>query len=167
MFTCIFIITADRRYLSPAILPPRPLIGALYLSSLIPTPFSFSLRHPSLVLSREGQHLTMISLTSIVFICVASYIFWRYIVYPAFISPLSKIPNAHFTAPFSPLWILWKRCTYQENRTVQAAHEKYGKIVRIGPNDVSVNSVDDGIRVVYTGGFEKWNFYPNLFANFG
>ena len=116
---------------------------------------------------RRWIDLTMISLTTIACLSAAAYVIWRCIVYPAFVSPLSKIPNAHFSAPFSPAWILWKRYSAQENKTVHAAHEKHGKIVRLGPNDVSVASVDDGIRIVYGGGFEKWAFYPNLFDNFG
>lgn len=43
----------------------------------------------------------------------------------------------------------------QNNRTVHAAHQKHGPIVRLGPNELSVNCVDGGIRTIYAGGFEK------------
>ena len=108
----------------------------------------------------------MYSLASLVALCVVAYVLWAYIIIPAFVSPLAKIPNAHFTAPFSSLWITWRRYREQENRTVHAAHEKHGKIVRLGPKEVSINSVQDGIRMVYTGGFEKGDWYPAQFNNF-
>ncbi len=108
----------------------------------------------------------MFSITSVATLCTVSYVIYKYIIHPAFISPLSKIPNAHPTSPFSPLWILIKRFAQQENRTIHAAHVKYGDIVRLGPNEISVNCVDDGIRTIYTGGFEKWPWY-NQFDNFG
>ncbi|KAL9124358.1 MAG: hypothetical protein Q9217_006308 [Psora testacea] len=109
----------------------------------------------------------MISLFLIVGVYAVFYVLWVYIILPTFLSPLSKIPNAHFTSSFNPFWILWKRYREQENTTIHAAHEKYGKIVRLGPNEVSVASVDDGIRTVYGGGFDKWPWYPNQFDNYG
>lgn len=108
----------------------------------------------------------MLPVASIAILCVLSYVIYKYIIYPAFISPLSKIPNAHPLSPFSPLWILWKRFCKEENRTIHAAHVKHGDIVRLGPNEISVNCVDDGIRTIYTGGFEKWPWYDQ-FDNFG
>ncbi|MCJ1342656.1 hypothetical protein MMC31_000843 [Peltigera leucophlebia] len=44
---------------------------------------------------------------------------------------------------------------------------KYGSIVRLGPNELSVNCVDNGIRTIYGGGFEKSHWYTNLFLNYG
>lgn len=55
----------------------------------------------------------------------------------------------------------------QNNRTVQAAHEQYGPIVRLGPSEISVNCVDGGIKSVYTGGFEKHEWYPRVFGSLG
>ena len=109
----------------------------------------------------------MISLLLIVVVYVFFYILWVQVIIPTFISPLSKIPNAHFTSSFSPFWILWKRYVAQENRAIHAAHVKHGEIVRLGPNEVSINCVDGGIRTVYSGGFEKWAWYPNQFENYG
>ncbi|TKA75251.1 hypothetical protein B0A55_05762 [Friedmanniomyces simplex] len=92
---------------------------------------------------------------------------YRFIVYPAFISPLSRIPSAHWSAPFSRLWILYYRSREEETPTVHAAHQRLGPIVRIAPNDISVNSVDGGIRTVYAGGYEKGDWYRNIFNNYG
>ena len=59
-----------------------------------------------------------------------------------------------------------------ENATIKRAHEQLGPIVRLGPNEVSVNCVKGGIRDIYTGGFEKsdpdgaFNWYA-FFSNYG
>lgn len=90
---------------------------------------------------------------------------YKFIVYPAFVSPLSKIPNAHWTAPVSPLWILWTRFSCHENRDLHAAHLKLGPVIRLAPNEISVNDVA-GLRTVYAGGFEKGQWY-SIFDNYG
>lgn len=99
-------------------------------------------------------------------LAATAFIIYNYLIYPAFISPLSKIPAAHVTASWSPLWILWVRYTRVEVQTIHKAHLKHGPIVRLGPNEVSVNCVDGGLRTVYAGGFEKWSFYDQ-FDNYG
>ncbi|OAX85099.1 hypothetical protein ACJ72_00512 [Emergomyces africanus] len=53
------------------------------------------------------------------------------------------------------------------NRTIHKAHQKYGPIVRLGPSEISINCVDGGIRTVYTGGFEKHDWYPRVFGAYG
>ncbi len=92
---------------------------------------------------------------------------YKFVLYPAFVSPLSRIPNAHPTAPFSPAWILWTRYKMRNNRDTLAAHQRHGPIVRLAPNEVSINCVDGGIRTVYAGGFEKHDWYPRLFPSYG
>lgn len=95
-----------------------------------------------------------------------SYLLYKYIIYPTYLSPLAKIPAAHWSARISPAWILYIRWSWQENRTIHAAHGKHGSVVRLGPNELSVNCVDDGIRSIYAGGYEKHQWYPNLFKNY-
>lgn len=106
--------------------------------------------------------VTLLAGVSLLLICI-----YKFVVYPAFLSPLSKIPNAHPTSPFSPAWIIWTRYRCNNNRATHAAHEKYGPIVRLAPNEISINCVDEGIRTVYAGGFEKHDWYPNQFASYG
>ena len=95
------------------------------------------------------------------------FLLCQYILYPALLSPLAKIPNAHLLAPYTSLWILWKRLRDQENKTIYQAHKKHGKVIRLGPNEISINSVSDGLKVVYIGNFDKHQWYLNLFANYG
>ena len=92
---------------------------------------------------------------------------YRYVLYPLFFSPLSKIPSAHFSSSLSPLWILNKRRVGAENRAIHAAHQKHGPIVKLAPDQISVNCVDGGIKTVYSGGFEKSKWYHNMFDNYG
>lgn len=96
--------------------------------------------------------------------CLAIY---KFVLYPAFISPLSKIPNAHWSASISPFWILYHRQQQNDTLTVNEKHQKLGPIIRLAPNELSVNSVEGGIRAIYAGGFEKGTWYSNVFSNYG
>ena len=96
--------------------------------------------------------------------CVGLLVY-RFIIYPVFFSPLARIPNAHWSAPLTPLWILYVRYSRRENRTLHVAHQNLGSIVRIGPHELSIDTINN-VRTVYQGGFEKSNFY-SIFDNYG
>ena len=100
-------------------------------------------------------------------ILLLSLALYQFIIYPTFLSPLSKIPNAHWSSPVSRLWILIHRGQHKETPLIHSAHEKLGPIIRLAPNEVSVNSVDGGIRTIYSGGWEKGDWYLNVFNNYG
>jgi hypothetical protein len=108
-----------------------------------------------------------ISPVSVSLVAVAIFVLYRLIVFPAFVSPLSKIPNAHWSSSFSPIWILWVRSKSKENVTVHDAHQRHGSVVRLGPSEISVNCVKNGIHTIYSGGFEKHRWYANIFSNYG
>ena len=108
----------------------------------------------------------MPSILSITLLAASALIIYRYLIHPIFISPLSKIPSAHLTASWSPFWILWVRYTDTEPETIHSAHVKHGPIVRLGPNELSVNCLDGGVRTIYMGEFEKPFFYDQ-FQNYG
>jgi cytochrome P450 len=92
---------------------------------------------------------------------------YKYFLYPGFISPLSKVPRAHFSVPFTSIWIRWKRPKGTNAiQTLLAAHKKHGPIVRLSPHELSVASLD-GLRRIYTGGFEKEQAYEDEFMNYG
>jgi hypothetical protein len=107
----------------------------------------------------------LLSIPVLASIAISIIAIYRFIIYPTFISSLSKIPNAHWSAPISPFWILWARYRCWENRKVHAAHLKHGSVVRLAPNEISVNDVG-GLRTVYAGGFEKGEWY-SIFDNYG
>ncbi|KAF1992012.1 cytochrome P450 [Aulographum hederae CBS 113979] len=94
------------------------------------------------------------------------YLLYRTILHPIFLSPLSKIPNAHPLAPITPLWILYQRLRQQESHVVHAAHVRLGPVVRIGPSEISATAVDDGLKALYAKELEKSSFY-SVFENFG
>ncbi|KAF2170398.1 hypothetical protein M409DRAFT_19220 [Zasmidium cellare ATCC 36951] len=102
---------------------------------------------------------------------LAVFLTYRYLIYPIFFSPLSKIPTpnplCYITDHFSR-YLSWRE---QEFDWLLKYHRQYGPLIRIGPTSVSVNSVE-GLRQVYTS-LEKHPFYaqftnyngmPNMFA---
>ncbi|KAF2004149.1 cytochrome P450 [Amniculicola lignicola CBS 123094] len=97
-------------------------------------------------------------------IVILSHLLFRWIMYPMWFSPLGKIPNAHWSAPFSSFWIQWRRYLGKEVETVCDAIQRKGNIVRLGPSELLVNDYDGGVRKIYGGGFEKpdwYTFYEN------
>jgi hypothetical protein len=98
-----------------------------------------------------------------------SFVAYKRFLYPASISPLSRMPNAHFLAPFTSLWIDWQRLHGQDFQQTQAAFAKYGKYVRLGPNEIAVNDIDGGLREAY--GFGRTNLdkpsWYDIFKNYG
>ncbi|GAW20275.1 hypothetical protein ANO14919_097760 [Xylariales sp. No.14919] len=111
------------------------------------------------------------AIASIYNLCYSAIIltaFWslyHYVLYPAFFSPLARIPTPHWTCSISDAWVLSARFRSKENRSLHAAHRKCGHIVRVGPRELSVNSME-AVRTVYQGGFEKHSWY-SVFDNFG
>lgn len=77
---------------------------------------------------------------------------------------LKDIPNAHFSVPYSRMWLLWLRWRKKEHRSRIYFHRRLGPVVRIGPRDVSVNCIEDGVRTIYSSKFDKdESFYYELF----
>ncbi|RFU28663.1 hypothetical protein B7463_g7689, partial [Scytalidium lignicola] len=95
---------------------------------------------------------------------IALYLFTKFFIHPLLLSPLSRIPAAHPTAGFSGLWISYQRYVGREVRSIHDAHRRLGPVVRLGQNEISVNSVE-GVRVVYT--FDKPVWYKRAFDNYG
>ncbi|KAI2753712.1 hypothetical protein DTO006G1_8845 [Penicillium roqueforti] len=107
----------------------------------------------------------MTPLIPLALLSLISYFIYYHVIKPYFLSPLSSIPNAHFTSPISSVWIDRKRSTSTEVLAIYALHQKHGPIVRLGPKELSVNSLQ-GLKIIYTGAFEKHPFYNDVFVNF-
>lgn len=90
---------------------------------------------------------------------------YKHLIGPYWLSPLARIPNAHWSSPVSDKWIEWRRNAGEEVLTIYALHQKHGPVVRLGPNEMSVNSIN-GLKTVYTGAFEKHPWYGEFFINF-
>lgn len=93
-------------------------------------------------------------------LAVAGWLLQR--LYLALFSPLASVPNAHSLAPFSKLWLLWLRYSGQEHRTRYLLHEKIGPVLRLGPSELSVNCIDDGVWTIYNNGFDKSPWFANF-----
>lgn len=108
----------------------------------------------------------MLPLIAYTVVSVASCIWLLKHLQTAILSPLSQIPNAHFTTPYSNLWLFWHRANDTEHKARHDAHKKYGPVIRIAPRELSINCLEDGVKTVYGGGFEKGEWY-SMFLNYG
>ncbi|KAF5858429.1 hypothetical protein ETB97_004367 [Aspergillus alliaceus] len=107
----------------------------------------------------------MTSTTAIAIGVLLAVILYKYLIYPYYLSPLSNVPNAHFTSPISTRWIERQRNAGKEVLTLYDLHQTLGPVVRLGPDELSVNSLS-GLKTIYTGAFEKHSFYSDVFVNF-
>ncbi|KYG43809.1 hypothetical protein M433DRAFT_542149 [Acidomyces richmondensis BFW] len=100
------------------------------------------------------------------FIAISVFFVYKYIVFPSIISPLAKLPTAHPLCAFTSRWFA-RQCTLmRELKTLYGAHRKYGPIVRIGPEEVSVVS-QEGIQKIYVAGLDKDPWYQKTFSIYG
>ncbi|KAK5680887.1 hypothetical protein LTS10_006645 [Elasticomyces elasticus] len=89
------------------------------------------------------------------------WLIYKLVITPAFSSPLSKLPPAHWTSHLSARWFDRQCATAGELKTLYATHQRLGPIVRLGPNEVSVVS-EEGLKKVYTAGLDKSNWYDSF-----
>jgi hypothetical protein len=115
-----------------------------------------------LVTTTMAVHVFQLAIVGALLACV-----YQFIVYPALLSPLAKIPCAHWSCRFSSIWIYWMRWSKGENAAVYKRHMKSGSVIRLAPNLLSVNCFEDGLKTIYQGGFPKPPFYINGFTTYG
>lgn len=85
----------------------------------------------------------------------------------ALFSPLSKLPGPVHTL-FSDLILMYHEFAGQRRVYVHSLHEKYGPVVRLGPNEASFTA-GEALREIYQSGgsgFDKTEFYE-LFIQYG
>lgn len=83
-----------------------------------------------------------ISATSLLAISLALYV-----LYIRFLSPLAQIPGP-FIASISRLWMVQQSDKGDMHRVMLNLHEKHGKLVRVGPKEVSVADLA-AIKAIY------------------
>ena len=103
----------------------------------------------------------------VLLVAVALVTVYHFLVHPAFVSPLAKVPAAHWSCHISPVWLVYQRWAGQENKIVYELHEKKGPIMRIRPNELSINCVEEGTRTIYGSNFEKDKFFSLSFQHYG
>jgi len=86
----------------------------------------------------------------------------EFIIYPFYTSPLANVPGPKLNA-MTKWWMIYMDFTKKRTLYIHALHEKYGPVVRIGPNELSFTG-EEPMRVIYGAGtsFYKPAFY-NLF----
>ncbi|OCT48219.1 cytochrome P450 [Cladophialophora carrionii] len=105
----------------------------------------------------------LLAFSSLAVLCL-----YRFIIHPLLFHPLKHIPSAHWSIPiFGDLWITYQRYMERNNAVTYAAHLKHGTVVRMGANELSVNCVENGIKTIYAGGWEKHAWYPQRFGSYG
>jgi cytochrome P450 len=108
-------------------------------------------------------------LTSIaVFLYIAIFLsfLYRYVIYPQFLSPLSKLPRAHPTTAVLPTWLWYQQRTQNESRSITEAHHRHGPVVLVSPSEVSVASLD-GLKKIYSGRrFKRPDWFVTSFLNY-
>ncbi|KAJ5093937.1 hypothetical protein N7456_009798 [Penicillium angulare] len=95
-----------------------------------------------------------------------------YVVYQRFFHPLSNYPGPFF-ASLTDLWQVHQFMTLKQPYTLTKLHEKYGSIVRYGPDKLSITD-EESIKSIYQCGaryMPKTEFYdaygaahPNVFG---
>ncbi|CDO75198.1 hypothetical protein BN946_scf184794.g5 [Trametes cinnabarina] len=85
-------------------------------------------------------------------------------VYNLFFSPLSAIPGPWYAA-VSDFWLTTHVARLQQCMTVQALFERYGPVVRVGPNKVVFCDLGTTRTVYCINKFDKSPFYKALLTN--
>ncbi|KAF2234479.1 cytochrome P450 [Viridothelium virens] len=70
--------------------------------------------------------------------------------YRSLLHPLAKVPGPR-TAGITQFWLAIKVSNGKVHRTQEHLHRKYGPVVRVAPNEVSLSSAD-ALRSVYAAG---------------
>jgi Cytochrome P450 len=92
-------------------------------------------------------------------LALVGFLLYRYLLYPAFFSPLARIPTPHPLASVVRFWLDAKERSGCQARSLVAAHRRLGPIIRVEPNHVHTASLD-GLRVVFhVGRFERTDFF--------
>ena len=90
-----------------------------------------------------------------------------YVCWSLFFSPLSRIPSPGILFALTKWRLAYEDFKGTRTRKIYALHEEYGPAVRVGPNEVSFNSLS-ALRTIYGAGsgFERTNFYQ-MFSIYG
>ncbi|KAF4339548.1 cytochrome P450 monooxygenase [Fusarium beomiforme] len=101
----------------------------------------------------------------------SGFVVLLYFLYYCYLHPLSRYPGPPLAA-VTNLWKTYHLWTLGLPHTLVRLHEKYGDIVRVGPNDLSFRT-SDAVNTIYKAGrqLQKTSFYdgftafnPNIFG---
>ncbi|KAI0832845.1 cytochrome P450 [Trametes gibbosa] len=113
---------------------------------------------PANILPVSGLSLALLALSAPLFYLGAT------LVYNLYFSPLAAIPGPWYAA-ISDFWLTTHVARLQQCMTVQALFERYGPVVRVGPNKVVFCDLTTTKRVYCINKFDKSSFYKALLTN--
>ncbi|KAL4804286.1 cytochrome P450 [Aspergillus unguis] len=90
------------------------------------------------------------------------FILTTHIIHRLYFHPLSKTPGPPLLA-LTSLWLAYKTFVGTECTSIARLHKKYGPVLRIAPNDISI-ATSDAIEPIYLkgGGFPKTDVYSKF-----
>ncbi|KAJ3980366.1 cytochrome P450 [Lentinula detonsa] len=84
--------------------------------------------------------------------------------YNIFFHPLSAIPGPWYAA-VSDFWLTTHVVRLEQCKVVQSLFEKYGPVVRVGPNKVFFNDLNSTKSIYSVHKFDKSEYYKSLLTN--
>jgi hypothetical protein len=84
-------------------------------------------------------------------------------VHRAFFASMSKLPGPWYTR-FTDFYLMYREFTAQRRAYIHDLHQKFGPVIRIGPNEASFTSVE-ALSEIYQSqgtGYDKSTFYNNF-----
>lgn len=108
----------------------------------------------------ENQRVCALALVGTV---VGAAVYYA-VLLPFYFSPLAGVPGPKLGA-ITKYYIYYKTWAEQRNRYVHSLHERYGPIVRLGPEEISISD-PEYVKEIYGGNFDKSGFYGQ-FGNYG
>lgn len=99
-------------------------------------------------------------------IAIVGLLFFHHIIYPLYISPLSNVPGPKLAA-ITKLYLNSKYYNETAITWIKSLHDKYGPIVRVGPNEIVINDPKQ-LSIIY-GARSTFPKPPTavLFENYG
>ena len=97
-------------------------------------------------------------------IALLAWTSYSHLLYPFYFSPFAKVPGPKLAA-ITSWWIRWVDFGGHRAATIDALHRKYGKIVRLGPNELSFTGAE-AMQKIYGAGspFSKAPYFYDIFV---
>ncbi|OBT82010.1 hypothetical protein VE02_09912 [Pseudogymnoascus sp. 03VT05] len=107
------------------------------------------------------------SLTISIVATISVTLFLYHVCWPLFFSPLARIPGPKSFA-FTKLKLAYEDYRGTRTRAIHRLHEEYGSVVRVGPNEISFNSLM-ALRKIYGAGssFGRPESFYRIFDVYG
>lgn len=104
------------------------------------------------------------NVTFVSFLLLATFALLCLSFYRVFFSPLAAIPGPWYAA-ISDFWLTTHVARLQQCTTVQSLFDKYGPVVRIGPNKIAFCDFTTMRSVYCINKFEKSTYYKSLLTS--